>query len=486
LPADPTSANISSNSPVCSGNALNLSTNLTGAFAYEWTGPNGFTSTQQNPTITSMTTSNAGVYSLRLTSGACKTDDITVQVDIANLQNFTVTTPSNLICSGSSVVLSVNSLPGHTYQWIKDGGDISGQTSATLTANQAGVYKVRVTNTALTCSVETNTVSLAVVAAPVANFTVKSTACVGETLTFTSTSTIDPTATPVYSWTFGDTGTSTVASPTHVYATAQTFSPALTVSYVNMPGCSNLKTGSVVVRASVQPTITASKTDICPGESSALSVNGTFTTITWNTGATGTPLTVTQAGTFTVTTVDQNSCPGTAQQIIVAKPAPLVTVESDLAILAPGQSAQLTASGASTYLWTPPETLSDPAIANPKATPTATTTYTVVGTGTNGCTAAQTIDIEVRNELIDLKAPNVFSPNGDGVNDVWVIPGIEGYPDCVLSVFDRNGRRVLEQKGYTNTWNGTYNGQPVPEGTYYFVVGCPDKQQLTGNVLVAR
>jgi gliding motility-associated-like protein len=480
--------NGNSTSAVCSGGSLTLTTPLAGSYSYVWSGPNGFTSTAQSPTaISPVTAAQAGLYTLQLTDGTCKSNIVSKLIDVANLQNFQVTSPSSLICAGSPTNLTVNALPNHTYQWIKDGTDIPLQTSTTLSVTQGGAYKVRVTNTTIPgCSGETNTVSVAAVSAPVANFTVKSTACIGETLTFTNTSTFDPTATPTYSWDFKDTGTSVLQSPTHAYTTAQTFGPTLTVAYTNMPSCSNVKTGNVVVVASVQPTITASKTDLCPGESSTLTVNGTFNSITWNTGATGTPLTVTQSGTFTATTVDQNSCTGTAQQIIQAKTAPVIGVVSDVLVLAPGQSAQLAASGASTYLWTPPETLSDPAIANPKATPITTTTYMVVGTGPNGCTGTQTIDIEVRSELIDLKAPNVFSPNGDGINDLWVIPGIEGYPDCVLSVFDRNGRRVLEQRGYTNTWNGTYNGQPVPEGTYYFVLGCPDKQQLTGNVLVAR
>ena len=155
-------------------------------------------------------------------------------------------------------------------------------------------------------------------------------------------------------------------------------------------------------------------------------------------------------------------------------------------IVPPGQPVQLQASGADTYSWTPPESLDNPAIANPKATPAITTTYTVVGTLAAGCPAQQTITVQISGDLSLLKVPNVFSPNGDGINDFWVIQGIEVFPDCTLTIFDENGRKLLEQKGYNNNWNGTYNGHEVPPATYYYVLGCPDKKPIMGNVLIAR
>ena len=56
----------------------------------------------------------------------------------------------------------------------------------------------------------------------------------------------------------------------------------------------------------------------------------------------------------------------------------------------------------------------------------------------------------------------------------------------MLAVFDGRGRRVYEKKGYSSDWNGTYNDKPVPDGTYFFVFGCPDKKPVTGSVLIFR
>ena len=151
-----------------------------------------------------------------------------------------------------------------------------------------------------------------------------------------------------------------------------------------------------------------------------------------------------------------------------------------------GQSAQLLAEGADTYSWTPAETLDNASIPNPVATPEETTTYTVDAQVTGGCSTQGTITITVSSDPSALDIPNVFSPNGDGINDLWVIPGIEAFSDCVLSIFDKNGKRVFEKRGYINDWNGTYNGKEVPPGTYYFVLGCPDNEPFTGHLLIGR
>ncbi len=482
----PTTA--SSNSPACTGNPLQLNTPAVASVSYNWTGPNGFTSNVQNPVIPSASPANAGVYTLVLSNGTCNSTPVTTQVEVADLQNFSVTSsaPSNMICQGGNLTLTVNTIAGHTRQWVKDGVDIGGQTAPTLLVTQAGSYNVRVTNTLLSCSVVTNTIDVKVVTAPIASFNVKSSACTNENLSFTGTSTVDSQATPVYAWTFGDTGTSTVQNPTHAYATAQNFTAGLTVSYSGVAGCSNAASKSIAVVAAIQPTLTSSVPSSCPAEEVTLTVVGTFASITWNVPGSGQSIIVRQPGVYSVTTADANGCPGAGQVTVAAKTVPVVTATVDKSVVAPGEPAQLKASGASAYLWSPTETLNDPTLASPVASPLVTTTYTVVGTLSGGCSAQATVDVKVDSDIIAIKIPNAFSPNGDAINDLWVIAGVELYPDCMLTVFDMGGRKVFEQKGYTNTWDGTYQGKQVPEGTYFYVFGCTDKTPLSGTILVAR
>lgn len=415
LPADPV---ISSNSPLCNvpGQNLQLNGPTVAGVTYHWTGPNGFTSSVEDPQVLNVTSADAGIYSLQLSNGTCFSNTATTLVDIANLASFSVSSsvPSNTICQGSNLNLSVTSQSGYTYQWIKDGVDIGGQTTSNLTVTAQGAYTVRVTNTALGCSLTTApATSVTVLAAPVAAFTLNPTGCVDEVLTFTDQSTVDGSATAVYAWDFGDTGTSTSASPTHAYTSANTFNPALTLSYSGVSGCSSNSSKSITITAS-----------------------------------------------------------------------PTVTIDPVSATIASGQSVQLTASGAITYAWSPPDGLSAVDISNPMAAPLVSTTYTVTGTD-NGCNGMATITVDVTGSpggTMDI--PNVFTPNGDGANDEWVVPTAEGM--CVVSVFDPGGRKVFEGEGSPVVWDGTYNGSPSPPGTYYYVVTCPSGGTVNGHFLLAR
>lgn len=415
VPADPV---ISSNSPLCSTPGQNLFLNgpTVAGVTYIWTGPNGFTSSVEDPLVLNVTTANAGNYSLQLSNGTCFSNVSTTRVDIADLANFSVGTsvPSNTICQGSNLTLTVNAQSGHTYQWRKDGVDMGGQTGTSLLVTLEGAYTVRVTNTLLSCSVTTTpATNVVVLTTPVAGFAVNATGCVDEVLTFTDQSTKDSRATAVYAWDFGDTGTSTSASPTHAYTTANTFNPSLTLSYSGVTGCTSNVAKSTLI-----------------------------------------------------------------------SPSPVVAITPTSASISSGETVQLTASGATSYVWSPPDGLNSTTIDNPLAAPTITTTYTVVGT-LNGCTGTTTVVVDVipvSPSTIDV--PNVFTPNGDGANDQWIIQTTEGA--CVVSVYDPAGRKVFEEQGSPVIWDGNYSGSAAPEGTYFYVVTCPSGGSITGHFLLAR
>ena len=84
--------------------------------------------------------------------------------------------------------------------------------------------------------------------------------------------------------------------------------------------------------------------------------------------------------------------------------------------------------------------------------------------------------------------PNAFTPNGDGINDLWNIKSIEAYPKCIVSVYSRYGTLVYQSKGYPRSWDGTSNGSPVPTGTYYYIINlnADNSKPLTGYVAVIR
>lgn len=86
-----------------------------------------------------------------------------------------------------------------------------------------------------------------------------------------------------------------------------------------------------------------------------------------------------------------------------------------------------------------------------------------------------------------LQASNIVSPDGDGINDVWTIRGIENYPLNELRIFDREGRVLYTTTGYKNTWDAKVNGNPLPEDTYYYILYLnPGQEKITGFISVVR
>jgi gliding motility-associated-like protein len=79
--------------------------------------------------------------------------------------------------------------------------------------------------------------------------------------------------------------------------------------------------------------------------------------------------------------------------------------------------------------------------------------------------------------------PTGHSPNGDGINDVWVIPSLADFHDCTVGVFDRDGQTVFHFTSYNHSWDGTCKGKPIPWGIYYYIIKSKNVfQQLSGSL----
>lgn len=83
--------------------------------------------------------------------------------------------------------------------------------------------------------------------------------------------------------------------------------------------------------------------------------------------------------------------------------------------------------------------------------------------------------------------PNTISPNGDGINDIWDISGLENYPDATILIFSPYGQKVYESKGYAKPFDGTYNGSRLAVGVYYYIInlntGCG---VISGSLTIIR
>ncbi len=138
------------------------------------------------------------------------------------------------------------------------------------------------------------------------------------------------------------------------------------------------------------------------------------------------------------------------------------------------------------YSWTPIFLLSNPNVLNPVAAPTQTTTYTLTAVE-NGCTQTDYVTITV---IDDLTIPNTISPNGDNINDTWIIEGIENYPNSILHIYSRWGQEVFQTTGYSSSkaWDGRLKSGELAEGVYYYVLDLELDNGATykGSITVIR
>lgn len=174
-----------------------------------------------------------------------------------------------------------------------------------------------------------------------------------------------------------------------------------------------------------------------------------------------------------------------AAMITILAPFP-VFAGNDTSINA-GQTLVLSGSGTGTPFWTPGATLDNPAIYAPTATPVSTTTYVLAVTDINGCVNTDDIIVTVISLTFNGMVSNLFTPNGDGINDNWYIEGALNYPDIEVFVYNIYGHEIFTKKGYANDWQGTYNGSELPDGTYYYVIRFDKSTRIVkGSVDILR
>ncbi len=120
------------------------------------------------------------------------------------------------------------------------------------------------------------------------------------------------------------------------------------------------------------------------------------------------------------------------------------------------------------------------------ATPFESVIYFVYGTNEFGCEEVDSVFIEV---IEDLQVYNVFSPNGDGVNEYFEIENSERFPDMLVEIYSRWGDQLYSSVGYDGgrRWDGTARGKDAPVGTYYYVIiPYSGAKPITGNVTIIR
>jgi gliding motility-associated-like protein len=304
--------------------------------------------------------------------------------------------------------------------------------------------------------------------------------CIGDCIDFTDLSTGNPTG---WTWYFfgSATATSNNQNPSNIcYNSAGTFDVALVTT--NATGQDSLFiAGFITVNSNPVVVANASNTLVCEGNAVTLTGSGASSYI-WDNGAIdGVAITPTNTTTFTVIGSDVNGCTGTDNILVTVNSLPTIIASNDTSICA-SEIATITATGGLTYSW-------DNAIGigqTHTVSPSVTTTYIVTGDDINGCTSTDQVVVTIDNSTC-FNIPNVFSPNGDGKNDTWIMRGIEEYPNVSVKIFNRWGGEMYNSIGYTQPWDGTYNGTESPSATYYYIIDLGDGQNpINGTVNIIR
>ncbi|WP_199140791.1 MBG domain-containing protein [Pedobacter sp. ASV12] len=174
---------------------------------------------------------------------------------------------------------------------------------------------------------------------------------------------------------------------------------------------------------------------------------------------------------------------------LTVNPLPVVTITSDKGgSISKGDLARLTATGGTSYVW-----MADNSIISGQNTavltvrPQVNTVYTVTVTNANSCAQSQSFTLNVVEDYAKINASNILTPNNDGYNDKWIIDNIDFYPNNEVTVFDRAGRIVYKKKGYDNSWDGTVNGSPLSENTYYYIIDFgTSRLRFKGYITILR
>ncbi len=189
-------------------------------------------------------------------------------------------------------------------------------------------------------------------------------------------------------------------------------------------------------------------------------------------------------GTYVVTVADANECVATSTITIENREALLVTIDGLADANCAGKndgSIRIVVSGGAgpyQYNWSNGETTET--IHNLDAGD-----YTVTVTDANGCELKYTQAVVPGNYEEALVINNAFSPNGDGINDYWVIKNIDLYPDNEVVVVNRWGNEIYSMKNYSNTWDGSR----LSEGTYLYILKvqmCGEQKTFKGYISIIR
>ncbi len=410
-------------------------------------------------TTEDLTGLSAGTYSLVITDSKGCTGAFTYTITEPTGISAT-TTPVDAACglsNGSATVNPSGGTPTYSYLW---NNNATGKTASSLSAN---TYTVTVSDSKGCTGTATATIGNP--NSPNATILNSTPAGCGKTDGTATASGSAGTGPYTYSWSNNSTGSlvSNLGAGTYI------------VTITDSKNCNS--TASVTITNPNAPTATSTSTAASCGQNDGTAtVSGSPTstyTYLWSPGG-GTTATINNlaGGTYTVTISDANGCSATTTAIVV--PAPKPTANFTPSVLVGGAPLDVAftnnSSGATIYYWSFGDGQLDTINSNPSHIYTIDGKYNscLVAKSASGCLDSLCKTIEVISDTISI--PNVFTPNGDNINEVFVIFA-RGFQNLEVSIFDRWGLKMWSSSGATSAWDGkNTNGKECTSGTYYYIV----------------
>jgi gliding motility-associated-like protein len=291
------------------------------------------------------------------------------------------------------------------------------------------------------------------------------------------------TGSTTFYWQFGDGATSTQTNPVHAYSAPGVYD--ITLGAIDLI-CQDTAFQTITVPVTI-PGVSLdlpSPVALCNGSSALLNAGSGFDTYLWSTGDGSMMITVTEPGPYSVVVTD-GFCVGADTILVVEQPQhpslPDVAIcPGDTATLSPGAPVQdITWS---TGAETPVLNVEEEGV------------YWFDAIDQYGCAWTDTIQVVVLADAVgEPIIPNVFTPNGDEFNNVYLIEGVDA-ADFSLEIYNRWGMKVFASTSPSKGWNGKLDnaGEVVPEGTYYYVLTFKDdcaripRTTRTGHVTLLR
>jgi gliding motility-associated-like protein len=493
------SPTITSNAPVCAGQQLNITGS--GGVLYSWTGPASFSSNSSAPSIISTSASNTGNYNLTVTDANGCVNSTSAFLTVNALP--VVSAFGSTVCANQTANLSANG--GSTYSWSGPGGFTSNQQNPSLlnsTSAMSGVYSVIVTD--VNNCVNTAAANLVINPIPTPQASNNSPICMNQLLGLTAS------GGQTYMWNGPGGFSSSAQSPTFT-ANSAALSGNYVVTVTDNIGCS--ATATTVVQVNPLPTASILSSNskgcapLCPtftaqGSAGVQSYNWNFGS-GQSSGGINTTNCYANSGDYTVslTVADNAGCQGSALFIVNVYPVPVADFNyAPLKPIVNGDGVDFTdaSHGANITSWNWYFTNQATAGAsstqqNPHFYYEEPGTYpaVLIVKSDLGCTDTLIKAIFV-GEDFGVYVPNSFTPNGDGVNDIFHPKGY-GITKYEFDIFDRWGERVYHTNTFEEGWDGkhqTKGGDVLKGDTYIWRIKLTNTfgkaHEYTGHVTLIK